>query len=85
MGKYKALLRSSAARELSDLAGKDLRLFVAKIRGLENSPRPPGCRKLAAADKYRLRQGDLRIVYSIDDDERIVIVVKIGHRKDVYR
>ncbi|MBN2207339.1 MAG: type II toxin-antitoxin system RelE/ParE family toxin [Candidatus Aminicenantes bacterium] len=79
------LLRRSAARELSALAGKGLRLFIDKIRGLETSPRPPGCRSLSAGEKCRLRQGDFRIVYSIDDREKTVIVAKVGHRKDVYR
>jgi mRNA interferase RelE/StbE len=85
MERYRVLFRKSAAGELGALSGKTLGRVVEKIRGLATDPRPPGCRKLAAAEKYRVRQGDLRIVYSVEDDTKTVIVVKIGHRKDVYR
>jgi len=52
---------------------------------LAEDPRPPGSKKLSGNDKYRVRQGTYRIVYSIEDNELIVVVVKVGHRKDVYR
>ena len=56
-----------------------------RIKALENDPRPPGYEKLTGQERYRLRQGRYRIVYSIQDDELTVWVVKVGHRKDVYR
>jgi mRNA interferase RelE/StbE len=52
---------------------------MTRIRGLADDPRPPG------EDRYRLRQGDYRVIYAIDDDRRIVEIVKIGHRREVYR
>ena len=58
---------------------------MARINALAVDPRPFGCEKLSAAEKYRLRQGDYRIVYAIDDPRSIVTVVKVAHRRDVYR
>ena len=58
---------------------------MRRIRGLAADPRPPGCEKLSGRDRYRLRQGKYRIVYSIGDENLVVYVVKVGHRKDVYR
>lgn len=85
MEKYKVFLRKSAASELGALSGKILQRIIARIRELEKNPRPPGCRKLSAEEKYRLRQGDYRIVYSVEDKDRTVVIVNIGHRKDIYR
>ena len=58
---------------------------MAKIQSLADDPRPPGCQKLSGAEKYRVRQGNYRIVYSIEDDRLLVLVVRLGHRKNVYR
>jgi mRNA interferase RelE/StbE len=53
---------------------------------LSAEPRPPGCEKLSGhADRYRVRQGDYRIVYAVDDIAQVVLVVKVGHRREVYR
>ncbi len=59
--------------------------IVDKIYTLKDDPRPPGCEKLTGQDRYRLRQGQFRILYVVDDGEQTVTVVKIGHRRDVYR
>ena len=56
-----------------------------KLQRLASEPRPPGTEKLFGQEKYRLRQGDYRVVYSVDDDESKVVIVKIGHRRDFYR
>ncbi|MCI0339616.1 MAG: type II toxin-antitoxin system RelE/ParE family toxin [Planctomycetales bacterium] len=58
---------------------------MQKLLGLADNPRPPGTQKLSTGDQYRVRQGDWRIVYELDDGARTVTVVKIGHRRDVYR
>jgi mRNA interferase RelE/StbE len=58
---------------------------MTRIRGLADDPRPPGSETLSGEDRYRLRQGDYRVIYAIDDDRRIVEIVKIGHRREVYR
>lgn len=85
MASYRVLIKPSAARELEGLPRKDRRRVARRIQGLASEARPTGCRKLSGQEKYRLRQGDYRILYSIDDTESEVTVVKIGHRRDVYR
>lgn len=87
MASYSVVLRKSAAKELEEIAGKkDRQRIVDPIRKLADDPRPPGVEKLSGMkDRYRIRQGDFRILYEIEDDVLIVVVVKIGDRKDVYR
>jgi mRNA interferase RelE/StbE len=84
---HRVLLRPSAQKFLRKLRDKNLAArLVAAMRGLANAPRPPGCEKLAGAeDLYRIRVGDYRIVYQIQDEVLRVLVVKIGHRREVYR
>lgn len=85
MANYKILIKPSAKKELEKLPKKDLQRIVIKIQGLSADPRPTGCEKLSEDDKFRIRQGNYRIVYSIEDNELIVFVIKIGHRRDIYR
>ena len=86
MARYKILIKASAAKEIEQLpARKDRRRVVERIRRLADEPRPKGCEKLSGQDRYRLRQGNYRIIYSVDDDVLTVHVVKVGDRKDVYR
>ena len=85
MASYSVLVRRSAAREIEALPSKDRRRVVARISALVEDPRPPGCEKLSGDEKYRVRQGDYRILYEIIDETLIVTVVKVGHRRDVYR
>lgn len=85
MANSRVLIKTSAAKELEELALKDRRRVVERIRALAGDPRPVGSEKLSGEQKYRVRQGDLRILYEINDRDSIVTVVKIGHRRDVYR
>ncbi|MEK6543148.1 MAG: type II toxin-antitoxin system RelE/ParE family toxin [Elusimicrobiota bacterium] len=85
MDSYRVLIRRSAQKELRRIPPPDLRRIVSKISGLSQDPRPQGSEKLSGDDRYRIRQGDWRIVYGIDDESRTVMVVKIGHRREVYR
>ena len=86
MAKYKIFVKSSAAKEIEKIpTRKDRRRIVKKIRSLSDNPRPRGSVKLSGKDKYRLRQGKYRIIYSIEDDKLIVHIVKVGHRKNIYR
>lgn len=86
MGRYRLLIKASAAKELQAIPNKrDRQRIVKRIQGLEDDPKPPGAQKLSGREKYRIRQGAYRIVYSVENDELVVYVVKIGHRKDVYR
>ena len=86
MAKYKILIKASAAKEIEKIrTQKDRRRVVKKIRSLADDPRPRGCEKLSGKELYRVRQGNYRIVYSIEDDKLIVHIIKVGDRKDVYR
>lgn len=87
MAGYRLLIKPSAAREIETIGSKrDRQRVVARIRSLAADPRPPGGEKLAGqAALFRVRQGWHRIVYSVDDIRRWVEVVKVGHRREVYR
>lgn len=87
MASYSLVIKKSAAKELEGVPGKkDRQRIVDRIQSLAASPRPPGVEKLSgAAEKYRIRQGDYRVVYEIHDKVLAVSIVKIGHRKDIYR
>lgn len=86
MAKYSLEIKPSASREIEDLPTKKARrLVVGRILKLADDPRPPGSEKLSGEDKYRVRQGPYRIVYEVDDAKLTVRVVKVGHRREVYR
>ena len=86
MGKFKVLIKPSARKELEDIpTKKDRQRIVRRIQNLSVDPRPPGCQKLSGYDRYRVRQGQYRIVYEVRDSELVVMVVRIGHRREVYR
>ncbi len=85
MAKYKITVKKSAAKELEEIPGKELRKIVRRIQSLVQNSRPHGSQKLSRQEQYRVRQGDYRIVYSIDDKDSIIDIVKIGHRREIYR
>ena len=85
MASYSLLIKPSAIKELEALPTKDRRKIITRIEGLAPGPRPHACEKLSGLDQYRVRQGDYRVVYSVDDYVKVVLVVKVGHRRDVYR
>ncbi len=85
MANYELRIKPSAVKELEALQTKDRRRIVSKIQNLAVEPRPQGCEKLTVQDRFRLRQGDFRILFEIDDNLETVTVVKIGHRREVYR
>ncbi len=85
MAKYKVAVKKSAAKELEDIPKKDLRKIVKRIQSLVENPRPTGSQKLSGQEQYRIRQGDYRIIYSVDDEDSIVDIIKIGHRREIYR
>lgn len=85
MARYKLKIKPSAVKELEKIPKKDLQKLTEKIQSLSINPRPHGCEKLSGQEKYRLRKGIYRIVYSIEDGVLIVCVIKIGHRKDIYK
>jgi mRNA interferase RelE/StbE len=84
---YRLTLKRSASKELQAVSGKEtLDRLIKKIKELVFNPRPQGSEKLAGrSNLYRFRQGDYRVIYSVDDQSRLVDIIKIGHRRDVYR
>jgi len=85
VGSYRIEIKRSAVKELEAITAKDRRRIATKIQALAGNPRPAGCEKLSGHDKYRIRQGNYRILYTIEDDVLVVTVIKIGDRRDVYR
>lgn len=85
MGEYEIFFKESVEKDLRSIPKKDLKKILLRIETLAKDPRPPGYEKLSGQEKYRIRQGTYRIIYSIQDQELLVWVVKVGHRKDVYR
>jgi mRNA interferase RelE/StbE len=85
MAGYKIFFRKSVWKDFESIPKKEVNRILQKIESLSEDPRPPGSQKLSAQERFRIRQGRYRIVYSIQDEELTVWVVKVGHRKDVYR
>ena len=85
MASYKLSLRRSAEKELRAVSSPHLRKVIDKIQSLSENPRPHGTQMLKGDDRYfRIRQGDWRIIYEVDDNAREITVTKIGHRREVY-
>ena len=85
MASYELRFRASVARDLRRIPTRDVRRILTRIEALKDDPRPPGSEKLSAQERYRVRQGNYRIIYEIRDDTLIVTIVRVGHRRDVYR
>ena len=85
MASYRLEIKRSAARELGDLPAKDRGRVIARIQALAEDPRPPGAERLSGQERYRVRQGDYRILYEVHDQVLMIVVVKLGNRRDVYR
>jgi mRNA interferase RelE/StbE len=87
VARYRVVIKPSASKEIEAVGQKkDRQRIVLRIQSLGENARPLGCEKLSGRlDRYRVREGNYRIVYSIDDEKLLVEVVKVGHRKDVYR
>ena len=85
MAKYEIVLRKSVWKDFEPVPKRDVQRILADIADLANDPRPPQSRKLSGSEKYRLRRGVYRVLYEIQDAVLIVCVVKVGHRREVYR
>lgn len=84
--RYSIRIKKSASKEIRAITRKvDRQRIVARIEALAVNPRPPGCKKLSGGDAYRVRQGQFRIVYTIEDDVLVVQIVKVGNRQNIYR
>ena len=85
MARYDLRFKPSVAKDLRDIPRGDVRRILARIQTMRDDPRPTGAEKLSAQERYRLRQGDYRILYTVADAEVVVEIVKVGHRREVYR
>jgi mRNA interferase RelE/StbE len=85
MARYELRVKPSVAKDLRGIPKADIRRILGRMSELCTDPRAPGCEKLGDHELYRVRQGVYRIVYSIDDAQVVVEVVRVGHRSDVYR
>ena len=85
MVSYRVFFKKSVAKDLRGIPKEDVTKILDRIRLLGDNPRPPESEKLTGQERYRIRQGHYRIIYSVQDEEVTVWVVKVGHRKDVYR
>jgi mRNA interferase RelE/StbE len=85
MASYELVVRKSVAKDLRRIPNRDIKAIVAIIQSLRTNPRPTGVQKLSGQERYRIRHGCYRIIYEIADVRLIVTVVKVGHRRDVYK
>ena len=85
MAEYSILFKESVRKDIAAIPATDLRRIMERISLLAADPRPVGSEKLSAQERYRIRQSNYRIIYSIQDNELTVWVVKVAHRREVYR
>ena len=85
MANFKVVFRQSISKDLQRIPMRDIARILSRIEALASEPRPRGVEKLSGQQRYRIRQGAYRILYEVRDVESLVVVVKIGHRRDVYR
>lgn len=85
MARYELRVRPSGAKDLHSLSREDVMHIPVRIEALRDDPRPTGSEKLSAQERYRVRQGNYRIVYGIEEAKVVVEIVKVGHRREGYR
>ena len=82
---YQLSINNSAQKQLDKISYNEVKRISTKLILLKNNPRPAGCKKLHNEKGYRIRIGDYRVLYEVDDNKKTVIIYKIAHRKEVYR
>lgn len=85
MEKYKLVFRASVSKDLRSIPNKDVARILQRIEALRDNPRPVSSEKLSGQERYRIRQGVYRIIYEVVDEHVVVTIVKVGHRKHVYK
>ena len=85
MPRYELEVLTAAKRQLAALDGSVRKRVAARIDSLAEEPRPSGCKKLTGSEHWRIRIGDYRVIYDIDDGRLVVLVIRAGHRREVYR
>lgn len=84
MAKFRIEFKPSVWKDLGEIGKADRKRILKRIEKLAEDPRPAGCKKLTGSERYRIRQGNYRILYSIEDDRLIIVIVKVGHRGEIY-
>lgn len=82
MAKFEITFRPSVAKDVKGIPSADMKRILGRINALAEDPRPPGSIKLSGKEYYRVRQGDYRIIYEIIEERVVIVVIKIGHRRD---
>lgn len=83
---YEVFLERRAERDLKRLEAKEFRRIISEIKALAENPRPAGCRKIAGSESdWRIRVGDYRVIYEVDEHAEAVRVMRVRHRREVYR
>jgi len=85
MASYRLTFKKSLTKDFRLIPKDDVGRILKRIEALADDPRPKGCEKLSGQERFRVRQGVYRIVYEIQDEELVIVVVKVGHRREVYR
>ncbi len=85
MASYRLTFKKSVTKDFRSISKNDVARILKRIEALTDDPRPVGSEKLSGQERFRVRQGVYRIIYEIRDEELVIIVVKVGHRRDVYR
>ena len=85
MAKFDLVFKESVSKDLKEISKQDVQRILERIDALRDEPRPQGSVKLSGKEYYRVRQGNYRIIYAIQDSQLVVIVIKVGHRREVYR
>ena len=85
MANYRTVFKKSVAKDLRKIPNKDINRILQRVDRLADDPRPIGVERLSGDEKFRIKQGKYRILYAIDDDVITVTIVKVGHRRDIYR
>ncbi len=82
---YRIDISTIAKKNLKKLPKQEVKKIIEKIKFLAVDPRPSGCKKMKNRDAYRIREGNYRVIYRIEDDRLLISVINIGHRKEIYR
>lgn len=85
MANYKLVFKKSVSKDLRSIPNKDIARILKRVEALQDDPRPVGSEKLSGQERYRVRQGVYRIIYEVVDELLVVTVVKVGHRKHIYK
>ena len=85
MEKYRIVFKRSVAKDFRSIPKQDVRRILKRIDQLTQDPRPSHAEKLTNDEKYRIRQGNYRVLYTVEDEIITITIVKVGHRRDVYR